>query len=69
MTFTVKDWSNATTYAGGGDESTPLSAETLEDLEERVTDYADTVVGFNVQAYGATGDGVTDRHRRDPGGC
>ena len=44
MAFTPKDWRDATTYAGGGDTSTPLTAASLEDLETRVTDYADTLV-------------------------
>lgn len=35
--FTVKDWKNATNHEGGGDTSTPISAESLEDLETRVT--------------------------------
>ena len=61
MSFTVKDWRNADTYAGGGDESTPLSAEALEDLEERVTDYsAEVLPVLNVKNYGAVGGGVGD---------
>lgn len=64
MGFTEKDWRNATTHAGGGDESTPISAVALEDLETRVTDYADLAGGniFNVMAppYNAVGDGGTD---------
>lgn len=64
MGFVEKDWRNATTHAGGGDESTPISAVALEDLETRVTDYADLAGGniFNVTAspYNAVGDGGTD---------
>ena len=40
MAFTTKDWRDAP-----GDLSTPLSAAMLEDLETRVTDYADLVNG------------------------
>ena len=38
MPFTPKDWRNSP------DASTPLSADAMEDLEVRVTDYADSVV-------------------------
>ena len=55
MPFTTKDWRDAP-----GDLSTPLSAAMVEDLETRVTDYADLVNGQNVQAHGALGDGSTD---------
>lgn len=64
MGFVEKDWRNATTHAGGGDESTPISAVALEDLETRVTDYADLAGGniVNVEAppYNAVGDLVAD---------
>lgn len=39
MPFTPKDWKN------DPDTSTPISAEALEDLETRVTNYADSVGG------------------------
>lgn len=39
MPFTPKDWKDLP------DETTPITAEALEDLEERVTDYADSVAG------------------------
>lgn len=42
MVFVPKDWRNATTASGGGDTTTPLNAAALEDLETRVSDYADT---------------------------
>ncbi len=51
---TPKDWRNATSHAGGGDTSTPLSAVALEDMETRL------MTPFNVQHYGALGDGSTD---------
>ena len=37
MTFTPKDWRNSP------DTTTPVSAEALEDLEERLSDYTDSV--------------------------
>ncbi len=45
MPFTVKDWRNSEE----GPPQTPLSAEDLEDLEERVTDYADSVGAGGVE--------------------
>jgi len=39
MAFEVKDWRNADSATGGGDESTPLSAAALEDMEQRLSDY------------------------------
>ena len=65
MAFTPKDWRDATASTGGGDETTPLTAAAIEDLETRVTDYADSAgggIGINVTAapYNATGDGTTD---------
>ncbi len=44
MPFTPKDWRNAAAHDGGGDTSTPISAAALEDLEDRVTDYADSLI-------------------------
>lgn len=59
--FSPKDWRNADSYAGGGDISTPITAEALEDLEVRVTDYAgELLLLVNVKDYGAVGDGVVD---------
>lgn len=56
MAFTPKDWRNYPT-----DTSTPLSAQALEDLETRVTDYAALrAADFNVKDYGAAGDEVSD---------
>jgi hypothetical protein len=63
MTFTAKDWRNATAHDGGGDTSTPLSAVAIEDLETRVTDYTDlhgAAESVKDAAYGALGDGATD---------
>lgn len=57
MAFPVKDWRNAP------DATTPISAEALEDLEKRVTDYTDfraASVIVNVKTYGAVGNGTTD---------
>jgi hypothetical protein len=62
LQFTPKDWRNATTHAGGGDTSTPLSAVAIEDLETRVTDYTDTRVptpGFAV-VQGLVADSEAD---------
>lgn len=42
MAIVPKDWRNAASATGGGDTSTPLSAEALEDLEMRLGDYADS---------------------------
>ena len=44
MAFTPKDWRNATASTGGGDESTPLNAAALEDMETRLSGYSDTAV-------------------------
>jgi len=48
MAFTPKDWRDATTYAGGGDISTPLTAASLEDMETRLAAYADSLVSPDV---------------------
>ena len=39
MAFTVKNWQDEPNH------TTPINAAALEDLEERVTDYADSVAG------------------------
>lgn len=55
MPFTPKDWFNSPTG------TTPLSAAAMEDLETRVTDYANVrAADFNVKDYGAAGDGAAD---------
>lgn len=66
MAFTPKDWQNTPSA------TTPLSATALEDLETRVTDYADDLSDalsadiavinefLNVKNYGCAGDGTTD---------
>lgn len=59
--FVPKNWHNAETALGGGDESTLLDAAALEDLERRVTDYADTGSRggiISAKEYGAVADGA-----------
>ncbi len=63
MAFTPKDWRDADSSTGGGDESTPLNAVALEDLEIRLSDYTDSQfqqTPINVKDHGAIGDGATD---------
>ena len=60
MAFATKAWKNAPT------ETTPLSAEAMIDLEQRLAAYTDVLHGllpvFNVKdsVYGAKGDGSTN---------
>ncbi len=68
MAFTPKDWRNATASTGGGDESTPLTAAALEDMETRLSGYSDTAITawasanlpVNVLDFGAVGNGSAD---------
>src|SRR5262245_60266146 len=54
--FTPKNWVDSPST------TTPISAAALEDLETRVTDYAEIASGtvYNVVNYGAVGDGSAD---------
>jgi hypothetical protein len=55
MTFSVKDWRD---YP---DVTTPITAAALEDLETRLSTYADSRAGYiNVKDYGAVGNAVAD---------
>lgn len=56
--FTPKDWKN-----DPPDQTTPLSAAAIEELETRLSDYTDTRIAdlvFFVGDYGALGDGSND---------
>ncbi|MBS1863009.1 MAG: hypothetical protein JSS68_15010 [Actinobacteria bacterium] len=59
MTFVPKEWHNLP------DRSTPVSASSLMDLEQRLATFAEALPAsgvpvFNVKTYGARGDGLTD---------
>lgn len=59
MPFTVKNWQNSP------NATTPISAEALEDMEDRLSDYTDLLgsrlaVNAKDSTYGAIGDGVND---------
>lgn len=52
MTFTPKNWQNSP------DDSTPITAEAIEDVEVRVTDYADSLSRvIDVTEYGVVAGG------------
>lgn len=57
MAFTVKNWEDSPAV------TTPLSAAAIEDLETRVTDYAEVVglgIAANIENYGADPTGASD---------
>lgn len=61
MAFAPKNWQNSPSAA------TPLSAEAMEGLETRVTDYTIVRVGRDLEHRGAARLGQPDDRRHDHG--